>query len=221
MHTAAELASSDFVIEVAGRPASLQDVFRDFTDTDRLGVIVRRHCGATGASGLILAAVTAFYDIQRERYGSGGFFMYPDYFLFHVGECWGDHGMLDVWPSHKEVVVGNESSEELLRAVNDRAVTRLLVEDRERREPGFERPSLASARNRIVSALAYSADGRVTESDVTVTGNRKAESYVDAVLGAEGGSRVETKAARDALRRDGIATETYRRLSLDEALARL
>ena len=129
--------------------------------------------------------------------------------------------MLDVWPSHKEVVVGKESSEELLRAVNDRAVTRLLVEDRERRESGFERQSLASARDRIVSALAYSADGRVTEPDVTVTGNRVTEAYVDAVFDDSDGSRDETRAARDVLRHDGITTETYRRLSLDEALARL
>ncbi len=220
MHTAAELAGSDFVIEVAGRPASLQDVFRDFDERDRLGVIVRRPCGATGASALILAAVTAFYDVQRERHGCEGFFIYPDYFIFHVGERWGDHGMLDVWPSHKEVVVGKRS-EDLLRAINDRAVTRLLVEDRERREPGFERQSLASAQDRIITALAYSPDGRVSEPDVTVTGNRVTESYVDAVFDDSDRNRDETKAARDAIRRDGIAVETYRRLGLDEALARL
>jgi hypothetical protein len=221
MHTAAELASSDFVIEVAGRRASLQDVFPHFDERDRLGVIVRRPCGATGASALILAAVTAFYDRQRDRHGPDGFFIYPDYFLFHVGERWGDHGMLDVWPAHKEVVVREESSEELLSAVNDRAVTRLLVEDREHCEPAFERPSLASARSRITSALAYSADGRVTDPDVTVTGNRVTECYVDAVFDKSDGNRDETKAARATRRRDGVVTETYRRLSLDEALARL
>jgi hypothetical protein len=221
MHTATELASSDFAIEIAGRPASLQDVFEGFTDRDRLGVIVRRPYGATGASALILAAVTAFYDVQRQRHGPEGFFIYPDYFLFHVGERWGDHGMLDVWPSHKEVVVETENSEELLRAVNDRAVTRLLVEDRARREPAFERESLASARDRIFSALAYSADGRVADPDVTVTGNSVTESYVDAVIGGSGGSHHDIQAARDRLRQNGIPAETYRRLSLDEALGRL
>ncbi|MGN6166909.1 MAG: hypothetical protein ACTHQQ_01885 [Solirubrobacteraceae bacterium] len=221
MHTATELASSDFAIEIAGRPGRLQDLFGGFTDRDRLGVIVRQPCGATGASALILAAVTAFYDIQRERHGSDGFFIYPDYFLFHVGERWGDHGMLDIWPSHKEVVVDKENAEELLRAVNDRAVTRLLVEDRPRREPVFERESLASAGDRIVSALAYSADGRLAEPDVTVTGNRVTESYVDAVFDDSDGGRDDIRAARRRLRDDGIPTESYRRLSLDEALARL
>ena len=128
--------------------------------------------------------------------------------------------MLDVWPSHKEVVV-DDDREELLRAINDRAVSRLLVEDRHAREPRFERESLASARARIVSALAYGARGRVAQPDVTVTGNRVTESYVDAVLERSDGSRDEIMAARRRVREDGVAVETYRRLTLDEALARL
>lgn len=221
MHTAIELASSDFAIEIAGRPGSLKEVFEGFTDRDRLGVIVRQPCGAIGASALILAAVTAFYDIQRDRHGPDGFFIYPDYFLFHVGKRWGDHGMLDVWPSHKEVVVAEDDAEALLRAVNDRAVTRLLVDDCEPRNQAFERESLASARDRIVSALAYSAEGRVAEPDVIVTGNRVTESYVDAVIDDSKRSRGDIQPARGRLRQDGVPTETYRRLSLDEALARL
>jgi hypothetical protein len=224
MHTATELSSSVFAIEVGGRTASLQDVFPGFTAHDRVGVVVRRPCGAIGASNLILAAVTGFYDVQREKSGSRGFFIYPDYFLFHVDQRWGDHGMLDIWPSHKEVVVSDEP-EELLRAINDRAVTRLLVEDRVPRAPRFEPESLASARERIDTTLAYSGDGRVTEPDVRVAGNRMTESYVDVVLdrstakGAD--SRDAIEAARRRLYEDGLPVETYRRLGLDEALARL
>jgi len=220
MHTASELSSPDFAINVGGQPASLQEVFPGFTDRDRLGVVVRQAYGATGASALILAAVTSFYDIQREKHGPDGFFIYPDYFLFHVGERWGDHGMLDVWPSHKEVVLGDDR-EDLLRAINDRAVTRLLVEDRKARDPSFERESLASARDRIVTSLAYSADGRVTDPDVTAAGNAVTESYVDAVVNESADSRDDIRAARRRLHQDGRAVETYRRLSLDDALARL
>lgn len=220
MHTAHELSSSMFAIEVGGRSASLKDVFEEFTDRDRVGVVVRRPCGATGASALILAAVTAFYDFQRQKHGRDGFFIYPDYFLIHVGKRWGDHSMLDIWPSHKEVVVSDEP-EEQLRAINDRAVTRLLVEDRAARPLSFERESMASVRERIVSALAYSADGRVAEPDVTVAGNRVTESYVDAVFEQSGDGRDEIEAARRRLRAKGRVVETYRRLSLEEALARL
>jgi hypothetical protein len=169
---------------------------------------------------LILAAVTSFYDVQRERHGPDGFFIYPDYFLFHVGARWGDHGMLDVWPSHKEVVV-NDDPEELLRAINDRAVTRLLVEDRNAREPTFERESLASARDRILTSLAYSADGRVAAPDVSVAGNALTESYVDAVFDRSADGADSIRAGRHGLRQDGKVVETYRRLTLDEALARL
>lgn len=220
MHTANELSSSTFAIDVGGRSAGLEEIFPGFTDRDRIGVVVRRPCGAVGASTLILAAVTAFYDVQRERHGQGGFFIYPDYFLFHVGKLWGDHNMLDIWPSHKEVVIG-DNPEELLRAINDRGVTRLLVEDRTPRRPSLERESLASARDRIVTSLAYSADGRVGDPDVAVAGNRVTESYVDAVFEQSSDDRDEIEAARRRLRGDDRVVETYRRLSLEEAVARL
>jgi hypothetical protein len=221
MHTATELSSSAFAIEVDGRAAGLQDVFPGFSDRDRVGIVVRRPCGATGASTLILAAITAFYDHQRERWGPGGFFIYPDYFAFHVGRSWGDHGMLDIWPPHKEVVVGDEP-EELLRAINDRAITRLVVEDRAPRSLRFRRESLASARARIVTAVGYSAAGRVTEADVKVKGNRVTESYVAAVFQrSDPHDQGQLTATRERLWEDGGVVETYRRFSLDEALARL
>jgi hypothetical protein len=222
MHTAQELSSPDFAVQAGDRPASLQAIFPGFTDRDRLGVVVRRPCGALGASTLLLAAVTAFYDVQRCK--SDDFFIYPDYFVFHVGRRWGDHGMLDIWPSHKEVVTTDEP-EELLRAINDRAITRLLVEDRAPREPAFERESLASAVERIVTTLAYSADGRVSDRDVMVAGNEVTESYVAAVLDRSTEiplqDRAELSAGRERLLEGGRPVETYRRLTLKEALARL
>lgn len=222
MHTAKELSSSDFAIAMDGRPASLQDVLPGFTDRDRVGVVVRRPCGAVGASILVLAAVTAFYDIQRATREE--FFIYPDYFLFEVDERWGDHGMLDIWPAHKEVVVGDEP-EELLRAINDRAITRLVVEDRPPRPPAFERESLASARARVATTLAYSASGRVSDPDVRMAGNGVTESYVAAVVDRSATiarrDKDELMAGRDRLHEGGLPVETYRRLRLDEGLARL
>lgn len=224
MHTAVELSSPAFGIRVRGRPGVLFDVLPDFVEHDRVGVVVRHPCGAVGASALILAAVTAFYDVQRSR--SEEFFIYPDYFLFHVGAALGDHGMLDIWPSHKEVVVADDP-QELLRAINDRAITRLLVEDQLRADPesAFERESMASARNRIVSALAYSPTGRVADADVLVAGNDVTESYVAAVLERSTevapAVREEIALGRRALREDGVPVESYRRLTLNDALARL
>ncbi len=222
MHTADELRSGDLRIVVDGSPGQLGDVFPGFGEGDRLGVVVRRPCGALGASALILAAVTAFYDVQRERLAD--FFIYPDYFLFHVGRPLGDHGMLDVWPGHKEVVVPDEP-EEILRAINDRAITRLVVEDVEPGEASFERESLASARSRITSCLAYAPGGGARDADVTVAGNVVTESYVSAVLeqsvGVDPDVRERIRGERSALLADGRPVEGYRRITLDEALGML
>ena len=214
MHSSTELDRNSFVVEVDGARATFDDLFPDFTAQDRLGVVVRQPCGAVGASCLLLAAVTAFYDIQRAR--GADFFIYPDYFLFEVGGRLGDHSMLDVWPDHKEVVVADRP-EEILRAINDRAITRLVVEDGDPAETAFERESLASARDRITSALAYSPGGRVIDADVRLTGNEVTESYVNQVLD----SAPEVRAQRAALQEDGRPLETYRRLTLEQALALL
>ena len=170
----------------------------------------------------MLAAITAFYDIQRGR--SADFFIYPDYFLFHVGRELGDHGQLDVWPAHKEVVVADEP-EELLRAINDRGITRLVVEDGTPGDGGFAPETLASARGRIVTALAYSADGTARDADVAIAGNDVTECYVAGVLdrsaAVPGADRDRIASARRRLLEDGRPVERYRRIGLEEALGLL
>ena len=222
MHSTLELSSAAFAIQGDGRAASLDAVFAGFSEHDRLGVVVRQGCGAVGASTLILASVTAFYDIQRSR--SENFFIYPDYFLFHVGGRHGDHRRLDIWPSHKEVVV-DDDPEELLRAINDRAITRLVLDDRPPRDAKLERESLASARARIMTALAYQASGRVARADVRITGNAVTEAYVRGVLerstSVPESERAALAGARPALLEDGRPVETYRRIAVEEALTLL
>jgi hypothetical protein len=245
VHSAQELKSSSFAIEVAGRRAALEELFGGFREHDRLGLVMRRPCGAVGASALISATVTAFYDLQRAR--GPDFFIYPDYYLFHVGRPLGDHARLDVWPRRKEVVVG-EQPQEILGAINDRAVSRLLVEDGPPSAPVLERETLASARARIVTCLAYSPRGRVKDADVQIASNPVTEGYVEAILEPEArlarlraergnGARVaaiaaradevapevrrEIKLDRRALVEGGVPVESYRRVDLDEALALL
>ena len=124
MHTTA-LRSEEFEITVAGalRPSTTSS---GFDEHDRLGIVIHHELGAAGAGTLILAAVTAFYD--RLRATGETFFAYADYFAFHVGADHGTLRKLDVYPAHKEVVVANDA-EEILQAINDRGVTRLLVPD--------------------------------------------------------------------------------------------
>jgi hypothetical protein len=258
-------------------------------------VVMSRPCGAVGASALIAATITAFYDLHRAR--GEDFFVYPDYYLFHVGRPLGDHARLDVWPRRKEVVV-REEPQAILEAIDDRAISRLVVEDGEAAdrtglvvedggpvertgvvvddgdaadrtglvvddgEPadgGLDDEVVASARGRIRTCLAYSPAGRVHDADVEIAGNRVTEGYVKAILDPE--SRIERLRAelaeaeaaapqaaalsariasiqsrlgeierdvrmrilreRSGLLRDGVPVETYRRISIDEALGLL
>jgi hypothetical protein len=244
MHSARELSSSAFEIRLAGRVVRLVDLFEDFSEHDRLGVIIGRPGGGLGASALITAAITAFYDLQRAR--GPDFFIYPDYYLFHLGRPFGDHSRLDIWPAHKEVVVPAEPLE-VLRAVNDRAITRLLVEEGEPHDGELGVEELASARARISTCLAYSPSGRVTNGDVRVAANAVVEGYVNTTLdpgqraaelrarGADARAaeiaargdeipreqRGRIKRAREGLVEDGVPVETYRCIELHEALARL
>jgi hypothetical protein len=241
-----ELRSEQFEVAIGGRAARPVDLFPNFDEGSRIGLVVRDDFGAVGASGLLLAAITAFYDIQRAR-NPGGFFRYPDYFLFHVGRIRGNHMMLDVFPDHKEVVVADDP-EIILRAVNDRGITHLVVPDGEARAPDFRPQTVNGAANRIEGALIYAPDGRVGGADVAILGNPLVDDYVRATLRpaewlsgfeAEGGDPGEAAWVRSrlhevpdavgrrllderqALKRDGRTLETFRRTDVQEALRML
>ncbi len=205
MHTTA-LRSDAFQITVAGRPATIADVFPGFDAHDRLGIVVSGSFGAAGAGSLILAAVTAFYDCLRAT--EEDFFAYADYFAFHVGADHGTLRKLDVYPGHKEVVVAADA-ELILQAINDRGVTRLLVPDGEPVAPTLARDTLHSARRRIRTGLAYSATGQTARADVLVRGSAQSDAHIHAMLavGARGQARREA--------------QSFRRLDLDEALGLL
>jgi hypothetical protein len=182
VHSSRELRSSSFEIRVDGRPGRVEDLFEGFGEQDRLGVVMSSPCGAVGASALITATITAFYDIHRAS--GDDFFVYPDYYLFHVGRPLGDHARLDVWPRRKEVVLGEEP-QEILEAIDDRAITRLVVEDAEPGKAALDDEAVASARGRIATCLAYSPGGRVAGADVRIAGNEITEGYVEAILDPE------------------------------------
>ena len=125
MHTARQLDAAYFGITVDGVPSSREDVFPEWGVHDRLGVVVDRPLGATGASMLIQLAITAFYDVKPSRREVT---LYPEIYLFHVGGRHGNHAYYDVYPPRKEVVVADDPAE-ILEAINDRAITRLAVVD--------------------------------------------------------------------------------------------
>jgi hypothetical protein len=206
MHTTG-LRGHDFDIRAGGTPATIDDVFPGFDEDDRLGIVITADHGAAGAATLILAAVTAFYD--RLRLTGEPFFAYADYFAFHVGGRRGSLRKLDVWPEHKEVVVAAEA-EPVLQAINDRGITRLLVPDGTPRTPVLARETMASARRRIRTAVAYAPGGAVPGDALTVSGSPRSAAFVEQMLQTTGAGATTVR-----------ATETYRRLTLAEALGLL
>jgi hypothetical protein len=209
MHTSHVLSSGDFQITADGRPASLAELLPGFDEHTRLGIVVTEDGAAAGASSLILAAVTGFYD--RLRATESDFFAYADYFAFHVGRRRGTLSQLDVFPEHKEPVV-QDDHEAILRAVNDRGVTHLLVPDRDVAPPThLGRDTRHSAQRRIRAAIAYSPDGRTPRPDIDITGPPEAEEFVTAMLGHP----------RALAAPDGRTRETFRRLTVDDALGML
>lgn len=183
LHTTTVLATTDFDYQIAGQTASLTDIFPGLHGADRIGIVVNRPCGAVGASALLMAAATHFYTAQQPQLGNapGKLRIYPEYFIFHVGKCHGNHAQMDVWPPHKEVIVANDA-EQILEAINDRGITRLLVEDMPFSSAVFLRESLASASSRIQSVLVYSASGRVQHGDIICTHSLQVEDYVRKML---------------------------------------
>lgn len=267
MHTARQLDAAHFDIVIDGAIALRDDVFPDWTPWDRLGVVVDRPFGALGANALIQLAITAFYDIRPAR--RDGFptrqsprselAVYPQIYLLHVGGRHGFFAAYDFWPARKEVFLPADPRV-VLDAINDRAITRLLVPDVPPQAVEHEYKEPAAARDRIVSAYAYSANGQTVDGDIEISstagvvqanarqilsganqsGNLQARLVrVDDVAddadlvarhwvthsahrATEASEHVEAaRAVRDALSRDGRVVETYRRITVDEALQTL
>jgi len=164
MHTARQLDVAYFGIALDGVPSSRDAVFPGWSVHDRLGVIVDRPLGATGASMLIQLAITAFYDVKPARRKVT---LYPEIYLFHVGGRHGNHAYYDVYPPRKEVVVANDSAA-ILEAINDRAITRLAVVDGPAEEVTHHWKEPAAALDRLVTAYAYDPSGRVGRGDLEI-----------------------------------------------------
>ncbi|MDR4946014.1 hypothetical protein [Neobacillus cucumis] len=228
MHTLKTLKTTDFGFSINDYTASLEDVLPVFSKNDRIGIVVKTLGGSIGAGALLMAIVTRFYDFHRPNLGNkpGELRIYPEIFVFHVEKFHMNHANLDVWPPHREIVVENEP-ERILEAINDRGITRLLIEDA---EPStkinmFMPETISSAEQRIVSALAYSPTGRVKHSDVKVMSCEAAEGYILGTIEMSKEFSEEEKERLSRERRDiivnGRVTESYRRITVTEAIKSL
>ncbi|UHQ98003.1 hypothetical protein HYG81_20475 (plasmid) [Natrinema zhouii] len=188
MHSSAELDDESFDYVQNGRSIRRADVMPSIDAHSRLGVVERRQFDALGATAFIYSRVRAFYDLYRQDRIStasvvadtidedtrvanyleeNGFYAYPDFYTFQATAELVDYLWFDIWPDHKQVHVGTDS-ETTLRAINDRAITTLLVPNGSPSPSSLAPETRESAERRIENCYLYSPDGDLDDPDVSV-----------------------------------------------------
>ncbi|WP_254538662.1 hypothetical protein [Halomarina litorea] len=171
-----------------------------------------------GAGNFVLSCVTAFYNYlskTREK----DFFEYPDYYTFQTTIRPADYRMLDIYPDHKNITVEAEA-ERLLRAINDRGISILLVPDVSPTSPNIDDITLQSAQRRIEHCYVYSPDGCLDEAEFSISQPRHpTEGWYEATVESVG-TESETSIPSFGPNDDWVVQQ-FRTVSLQEALARL
>ncbi|MFC9760433.1 hypothetical protein [Rhodococcus jostii] len=175
MHTA-QIDPNGFDVELDGKPAGLLDLFPDWGVHDRLAVVLAEEYAGLGASLIIQAGIVSFFEAKPERRTTAP--AYAETFLFHAGGKFGDHSAMDVFPIRKEVFLPPNDPYALLAAINDRAITRLVVPEGALGDDAILEAvapttwtDRASARDRLISCFEYSPSGKVANPDVVLRGH--------------------------------------------------
>lgn len=154
-------------IRIGGEPARLEDLFPRWSTSDRLGVIISSPMGAVGAAALIASVIARFYQLRRETGAAA--WVYPEIYAFHAGGPYGDFSYFDFLPARKEVVLRETTPLALLGALNDRAITHLVIPDAAPVPEGFVWQELNIALERIVAGFVYGCQGTVEGADVAIS----------------------------------------------------
>ena len=223
MHSST-LRGTDFMICIKGSLCDHAEYFKDFKNTARLGLLTPDGLEGVGAINLVMAYVTAFYDTYRAV--SDDFFAYPDYFSFQSRMPLADYKMFDIWPDHKNVHVPDDPKSRL-NAINDRGINILLLPDKSPTDHSYERPQLESARRNITRCYVYAMSGQMAHAGMTIQSQNPAllewaQSVFETAVFAQNPTIQQQKSAWLAQHTDKPnLTQSFRRISLAEALTRL
>lgn len=215
MHTTKELDRTSFEYRVDGDRVSQETVMPHVTWDDRVGVVMETGIEGLGAGTFVLSCVTAFYDYLSET-REGDFFEYPDYYTFQTTSEPADYRMLDVYPNHKNVAV-ESTAEQLLRAINDRAITTLLVPDVSPTSPDVDGITLQSAHRRIDHCYVYAPNGRPSDAEFSIRQPRQPTSdWFETTIESLDGKPEEDVPAFGS--DDDWIVQQFRRVSVEQAL---
>lgn len=218
MHTTKELDSTSFEYRVNGDVVPRETVMPHVTSDDRVGVVMRTGVEGLGAGNFVLSCVTAFYDYLRET-REEDFFEYPDYYTFQTTGNPADYRMLDIYPDYKNVSI-NRTAEHLLRAINDRAITTLLVPNATPNLSDLDDVTLQSAHRRIDHCYVYAPDGRPSNADFSIRQPRQPanEWFETTVESLNDDSEVSVPSFGTD---DDWIVQQFRQVSVKQALERL
>ncbi|QHS18061.1 hypothetical protein GWK26_13365 [haloarchaeon 3A1-DGR] len=218
MHTTKELDGTSFEYRVDGDVVPGETVMPSVTSDDRVGVVMGTGVEGLGAGTFILSCVTAFYDHLRATRDED-FFEYPDYYTFQTASDPADYRMFDIYPDHKNVTV-EPDAEQLLRSINDRAITTLLVPDVSPTSPDVDNVTLRSAHRRMDHCYVYAGDGRPSNVEFSIRQPRQPvqEWFETTVESLPDGSKVSVPSFGSD---DDWIVQQFRQVSVKRALKRL
>ncbi|MEM8863153.1 MAG: hypothetical protein AAGD96_33000 [Chloroflexota bacterium] len=219
MHSS-DLRSTDFKISYNSNLVEHADFFSNVTKATRVGVYAPNGTDGVGATALIMAYVTAFYNVYRKQ--GVDFFAYPSYYTFQHVRPLASYTMLDIWPRHKDVWV-ESNPVDLLNAINDRAINILLLPEQEPANPSYEKAQLETTLQTIHKCYQYSANGIVTDPTLEVTVNsRKVVEWTGLIFKDHDDNPIEQNQAWiTQYSHAKYLTQSFRQISVEEALARL
>lgn len=174
MHTSTTMKTPEFDYSSNGAPITFDDVLPDFRTNDRVGILTHTPGGSFAAAPLLLAAIGRFYELLIAT--GEDFYAYPDFYVFHVDRLRGHHGKIDVWPQHKEVVV-DADPESILEAINDRGITRLLLEAAPPAGATLLRETVTAAESRLRDVFTF-VSGDQAAGGLHVTASSAAQAFI-------------------------------------------
>lgn len=161
-------------------------------------------------AALIQAATSLYYHV---RLGSQHLPTYPEIYLFHVGDRFGDYSYYDFLPFRKEVFLPAAKPCLLLEEINDRAITCLAVPASPPIDPQFDWQELNPALERIRLGFGYSASGLMEDGDLEISLDAALDEHTDHVvdpqLALDGWDPVKTIGTPRQVTGDGVSRRAW------------
>lgn len=218
MHTLHDLSAADFRYRTNGRSVNRDELMPAIGVNDRVGLVMGTGEEGLGGANFLLSCVVDFYETLGEH--KDEFFEYPDFYTIQATADPADYRMFDVYPDHKNVEVVADP-EAILRAVNDRGISILMVPDRSQHSPELEDITRRSAERTNEHAFLYSPSGQLGGDGFEISLPRQAvEDWFETVVESMADPPPEGKIPGQRSQQDRI-TQRYRRIPLEEAIERL